>query len=435
MSNDGKGAVLGPQTSNLRRVGSVIYLSQGQARRPSLKSPKASGSARTGRVALVLGGGGITGAAYHLGVLNAMNSMSRRAGVNDFDLYVGTSAGSVIAACLANGITPEELILANLDHESATIPGIGADEIMQPDRRGILRSMLRWPLGVVGAMRRYAGHPFTTGLIDGIGALAENLPPALYTTDGTERYLRKLLEERGSNRFGKTKRKLLITATDLDTSRRVVFGENGADAVRISEAAAASTAIPLLYAPRDIDGHQYVDGGLRSTTNIDIAIAHGAKLVVVVNPLVPYMHDVRHLLPTATGVPTRHLSEKGFPHIAAQTFRIMAQSQLEKELEIVSHAHPDVDIILVEPRNDDEHLFVFNLMDYASRARIARHAFESVAIDLVTRFPEYHKVLGRHGIALDRELLIDQLQAIVEGAEPRFLEATDKDEEDAARDA
>jgi predicted acylesterase/phospholipase RssA len=405
-------------------VGSVIYLSQGQSRPESITTVKSSEPRKTGRVALVLGGGGITGAAYHLGVLNAMNSMSRRAGVNDFDLYVGTSAGAVIAACLANGISPEELILANLEHRAATFPGMGADEIMLPDRRGLMRSMLRWPMGVLGALRRYIGHPFTTGLIDGFGALAEGLPAALYTTDGTERYLRDLLEQRGSNAFGETKRKLLITATDLDTSRRVVFGEHGKDAISISEAAAASTAIPLLYAPREIDHRQYVDGGLRSTTNIDIAIAHGAKLIVVINPLVPYSHDIHHMLPTATGLPTRHLSEKGFPHIAAQTFRIMAQSQLEKELEIVSHAHPDVDIILIEPRRDDEHLFVFNLMDYASRERIARHAFESVAIDLVTRFPEYHKVLGRHGIVLDRELLIDQLQAIVEGAEPRFLEAT-----------
>jgi predicted acylesterase/phospholipase RssA len=405
-------------------VGSVIYLSQGQRRPESITTVKSSEPRKTGRVALVLGGGGITGAAYHLGVLNAMNSMSRRAGVNDFDLYVGTSAGAVVAACLANGITPEELILANLEHRSATFAGMGADEIMLPDRRGLMRSMLRWPVGVLGALRRYIGHPFTTGLIDGFGALAEGLPAALYTTDGTERYLRELLEQRGSNAFGETKRKLLITATDLDTARRVVFGEHGKDAISISEAAAASTAIPLLYAPREIDGRQYVDGGLRSTTNIDIAIAHGAKLIVVINPLVPYSHNIHHMLPSATGLPTHHLSEKGFPHIAAQTFRIMAQSQLEKELEIVSHAHPDVDIILVEPRQDDEHLFVFNLMDYASRERIARHAFESVAIDLVTRFPEYHKVLGRHGIVLDRELLIDQLQAIVEGAEPRFLEAT-----------
>lgn len=397
-------------------MGTVIHLSRGRLK--ETERPRA----RDGRVALVLGGGGITGAAYHLGVLNAMNAMSSSASVNDFDVYVGTSAGAVIASCLANGITPEDLILANLDDERSTLPRIDADEIMTPNRAGILRSLVRWPLGVLGALRRYAGRPFQTRLIDGLGALAEGLPEALYTTDGTERYLRQVFSAEGrSNNFGETKRRLLITATDLDSARRVVFGEPDAPEATISEAAAASTAIPLLYAPRRIGDRVYLDGGLRSTTNIDIAIAHGAKLIVCINPLVPYVHDVRHLLPSATGLASRYISQKGFPHIAAQTFRIMAQAQVEKELEVTAHAHPDVDIILIEPRRDDEHLFVFNLMDYGSRARVARHAFESVAIDLVTRFPDYKKVLGRHGIKIDRDLLIDQLQRIVDGGEPRFL--------------
>ena len=112
-------------------MGSVIHLSQGRTRVETRRRAPSD----SGKVALVLGGGGITGAAYHLGVLNAMNAMSERASVNHFDLYVGTSAGSVVAACLANGITPEELILANLGHPSATLPPIGADEVMRPDRR------------------------------------------------------------------------------------------------------------------------------------------------------------------------------------------------------------------------------------------------------------------------------------------------------------
>jgi NTE family protein len=405
-------------------MGTVIHLSKGRSLAPRGRERTES----AGRVALVLGGGGITGAAYHLGVLTAMNAMSESASVNEFDIYVGTSAGSVIAASLANGITPEDLMLANLGHPSASVPAIGADEIMLPDRRGLMRSLVRWPLSVLGALRRYAGHPFTTSLIDGLGALAEGVPQALYTTDGMERYLRGLLDQPGrSNRFEATKKRLLITATDFDTAERRIFNRRDND-VPISEAAAASTAIPLLYSPREINGRVYMDGGLRSTTNIDVAIAHGAKLVVCINPLVPYVHDIRHLLPSASGLPSRHISQKGFPHIAAQAFRIMAQAQVEKELEVIAHAHPDVDIILIEPRRDDEHLFVFNLMDHASRERIARHAFESVAIDLVTRFPEYKKVLGRHGIKISRDLLIDQLQAIIEGSEPRFIEGADAQE-------
>jgi predicted acylesterase/phospholipase RssA len=273
-------------------------------------------------------------------------------------------------------------------------------------------------------------------LIDGLGALAEGLPAALYTTDGTERYVRELFESPGrSNRFEDIKRKLLVTATDIDSARRVVFGSNEGPDVSISEAASASTAIPLLYAPRRIGNRVYYDGGLRSTTNIDVAIGHGARLIICINPLVPYVHDVRHLLPSATGLDARHISEKGFPHIAAQTFRIMAQAQVEKELELITHAHPDVDIILIEPRSDDEHMFIFNLMDYGSRERVARHAFETVAIDLVTRYPDYKKVLGRHGIKISRDLLIDQLQNVVEGAEPRFLGASNATGDETAAEA
>lgn len=401
-------------------MGTVIYLSEGQL-------SKASGGPQPsdyGRTALVLGGGGITGAAYHLGVLNAMNAMSDRATVNDFDLYVGTSAGAVVASCLANGITPDQLTRAQLGTGTGEIPEIGPDDILRPERRGILKSAVRWPFSVLGAMRRYAAHPFSTSVIDGFGALAEGLPPGMYTTDGTEEWMRRVFESGGrSNRFHETRRQLLITATDLDSASRVVFGRSSTNPIPISEAAAASTAIPLLYSPRRIEDRIYMDGGLRSATNIDVAISHGAKLVVCINPLVPYVHTSGDLLPTATGLAARDISEKGFPHIAAQTFRIMAAAQVEKEIELISHAHPDVDIVLVEPRRDDPHLFIFNLMDYASRERVMRHAFESVAIDLVTRFPDYKKVGNRHGIKLNRNKLIEQLQEVISGAEPKFFTA------------
>ncbi|HET7483041.1 MAG TPA: patatin-like phospholipase family protein [Actinomycetota bacterium] len=399
-------------------MGAVIYLSQGHAR---FQQAVAKHEGR-GRTALVLGGGGITGAAYHLGVLNAMSAMSRRVTVNDFDLFVGTSAGAVVAACLANGIPPDELLRAQIGQRDGSIPEIRADEILMPERKGLLRSAVRWPLGVLGAIRRYAAHPLTTSLIDGFGALAEGLPPGLYTTDGTEAWMRRLFTSEGrSNRFHETKRELLITATDLDAGTRMVFGASATADVEISDAAAASTAIPLLYSPRRIGERVYLDGGLRSTTNIDVAIAHGATLIVCINPLVPYVHNPGDLLPSATGLASRDISEKGFPHIAAQTFRIMATAQVEKEIELITHAHPEVDIVLIEPRRDDEHLFVFNLMDYASRERVARHAFESVAIDLVTHFPDYAKVGKRHGIKLDRQLLLEQLQEIVSGAEPKIF--------------
>ena len=86
-------------------------------------------------------------------------------------------------------------------------------------------------------------------------------------------------------------RELYLAATDLDRCERLIFGEPGWDDVPISRAVAASTALPVLYAPVRVRDRDLVDGGVYSTTNLDVAVAHGATLVIVVNPLVPYRAD------------------------------------------------------------------------------------------------------------------------------------------------
>jgi len=80
-------------------------------------------------------------------------------------------------------------------------------------------------------------------------------------------------------------------ATDLDSCERIVFGEPGWDDVAISRAVSASTALPVLYAPVAIAGRELIDGGIVSTTNLDVAAAHGATLIIVVNPLVPFSNE------------------------------------------------------------------------------------------------------------------------------------------------
>src|SRR3954470_24513712 len=93
------------------RMGNVVNLEAGAKERKS-----ASGSSRTPRrkrsskTALVLGGGGFTGGVYEIGALRALDLLSVNKTVNDFDIYVGTSAGSLVASFAANGITPEQMM-------------------------------------------------------------------------------------------------------------------------------------------------------------------------------------------------------------------------------------------------------------------------------------------------------------------------------------
>src|SRR5213596_815322 len=161
--------------------------------------------------------------------------------------------------------------------------------------------------------------------MDVVTGLAEALPPGLYTGDGIEKYIRSVFRE--SDRrddFRLLEPELYLAATDLDTCERIVFGSSGWDDVPISEAVRASTALPMIYKPVKVRDHELVDGGIVSTTNVDLAVEAGAKFVVVVNPLVPYVNDFSADVSSLTGRRPRRVSDLGFTKIGYQTFKLIA---------------------------------------------------------------------------------------------------------------
>jgi predicted acylesterase/phospholipase RssA len=102
------------------------------------------------------------------------------------------------------------------------------------------------------------------------------LPSALYDSEALERYVCQVLRKRGCcNSFSDVARDLHAIATDLDSGERAVFGSNEHSDVPISQAVAASSALPLVYKPVRIGANEYVDGGLRGTASLDLAIEQG----------------------------------------------------------------------------------------------------------------------------------------------------------------
>lgn len=378
-----------------------------------------------GKRALVLGGGGIAGASFEIGALLALNDALVDFKATDFDVYVGTSAGSFISACLVNGITPEAFARSQLGTGPSDVPGISRRQIMKPVRRRVGRGSMAWASAMRQAAYRLARDGTNVSLMDAFFTMTEGLASSrLYTTRGMEEYLASLFARRSrTNRFEKLGKELYVTATDLDTAERVVFGEPEMPKATIAQAVAASAAIPVIYEPVRINGREYLDGGLRSSTNIDIAVAHGASFIVLVNPLVPYLHDARYLLP-GFRQPINHVSDGGLGRLIAQVFRIMARSQLDKELELIRINYPNVNVLVLEPRRDDENLFIYNLMDYGARTQVARDAFEQVAVDLVTHFPTINRLLRTAGIQVSKEILLEQLQQVLAGGTAEaFLES------------
>src|SRR4029450_6846842 len=139
----------------------------------------------------------------------------------------------------------------------------------------------------------------------------------------------------------------------------------------------------------EIAGREFIDGGILSTTNVDVAIERGAKFVVVINPLVPYVNDFDKDIPTLSGSRVRRVSDMGLPPILNQTFRLLSHDRLHRAVELWEESYPGVDIVLIEPELDDELMFGTSVLDYRSRLEIAKHGFESVTLRLARDYDRY----------------------------------------------
>jgi len=381
-------------------MGKVVQLDPGDPR-------TGAGAARTrgrrrgrSKTALVLGGGGFTGGVYQIGALRALDLLSCNRTVNEFDVYVGTSAGAFVAALAANGITPEEMMRVVDRQTPSPFRDIDLGQLLRPNVGGFARAGALLPLRLLRLARELAAGRTQLSVMDLALGLGEALPSGMYSGAGIEAYLHKVLTDGGrADRFPDVGPELYLTATDLDTCERIVFGTEGWDDVPISQAVSASTALPMVYEPVTIHGRELIDGGIVSTTNLDIAVEAGARFIVVINPLVPYVNPMRPI-PTLLGPRTRHVSDMGFPQIAYQAFKLLAYQRLHEMAKQWSERYPGVDIVLIEPEPDDELMFQTSVMNYASRVQIARHGFESVTLRLASDYDDMRAAAERHGIEL-----------------------------------
>jgi NTE family protein len=356
---------------------------------------------RSSRTALVLGGGGFTGGVYQIGALRALDLLSSNRSVNQFDIYVGTSAGALIASLAANGVTPEQMMRTVNDQVPHSLPPLDRQMFLRLNKGEFVSKAVKLPLHAVSVARNVARSLGSLSAVDLVLALGDALPSGIYTGEGVEDYVRRALSEEGrTDDFRLLKRELYLAATDLDTCERIVLGAEGWDDIPISSAVRASTALPMIYAPYRVRDRELVDGGIVSTTNLDIAVEAGAKFIVVVNPLVPYVNDFSKTIPTLFGTRVRRVSDMGFPKIGYQTFKLLAYQRLH---EVASHwkeRYPGVDIVLVEPDPDDELMFQTNILNFASRVEVARHGFESVTLNLAKDYDAIREVCRRHGIEI-----------------------------------
>ncbi|HEY81220.1 MAG TPA: patatin family protein [Caldilineae bacterium] len=365
------------------------------------------------KTAIVLAGGGLTGAVYEVGALRAIDAMLVDRSVNDFDIIVGTSAGALVGSMLARGITPAEMMRV-LDGTSTSASRILPRHLFSLNTQEFLQKSLRFPITLKNAISHYLRHRNDMNVADILWSLTEALPSGLYDNRTLEQFMRGVWEEYGlSDDFRDVQRELYVIATDLDTGKRVVFGAPSWRHVPISKAIAASSAVPLLYRPVRIDDQEFVDGAVRGNASLDIAIEAGARLIVCINPLVPIDNSQKRAIPLL-GEDGRFISEKGAQAVLSQFMRISLRSGLAYHIKQLRRRYPDIDIILIEPRRDDFAMAFYNIMRYSARVTIAQHGYQSVTLDLEHQYRELKAILARHGIPITRRLVAEELEAMRE---------------------
>ena len=320
------------------------------------------------RLALALAGGGVIGGMYEVGALAALEERLEDAG--GFDVYVGCSAGSVVASLLANGVPASE-VYRILDQDL-------------PDplnfRRGAVYSSdaFRHAAGRFGRLVWAVGKNALAGLrgsVPDMLARAEgDLPAGLFDLAALERFMREAFAKRGlANDFTALPRTLLIPAVDIEQARRAVFGQGELRHVPISQAIAASSSIPGFFEPWAIEGRDYVDGGVGFCGHADLAAETGARVVVVVNPLVPN-HEPG----------TVPLRSRGLYSILEQAGRIYSQNLLQLGLAAMRVKYARTEFFLIQPPRADAPMLGPSMGFEASHAAL-RYGYESTKVSIVPR--------------------------------------------------
>jgi NTE family protein len=392
-------------------------------------------SKRPSKIALVLAGGAVTGGAFKMGGLKALNDFLVGRGISDFDIYVGLSAGALLSVPLAAGFSPDEMIEV-IDGTSKRFDPLLPTDLYTPNvgelagrPARLAWEFARWgPSVLVDFFRGLPGLPST--FHDALGellrspdyvhvermalrlrsevsprrsfpAVSDAIPTGLLTNAPLERWLRRNLEKIGVpnefEAFSKERNnKLYITACELDTAERIIFGSDEHTQMSISEAVQASTALPIFYKPARIDGVDYIDGGVRNTANIDVAIDKGADLVICYNPFRPIRND-------PTTVDGRRIADQGLKGVLNQVFRTLLQSRLRLGLETYRHKEQFTgDIVVLEPKEHDLDFFSMNPMAYWKRDAALRHGYESVRHTIEHNFDELDDVLSGHGLRMSQ---------------------------------
>ncbi len=368
--------------------------------------PLKDGVVRSGpRVGLALAGGGPLGIIYQIGALLALDEALEGVDLNDLYVYGGVSVGAINAAALANGFTPAKICRIFVRNESLAFP-LDPEHFMRP-AFGLYWDCLKSVPGLLwDAVWSFIKNPQDRDILAVLSKLGPAIPAGLLDNSTIDQFLATIFGSRNrTNDFRRLKRKLFVVATDLDTGEIIEFGTKSNDHIPISKAVQASTAMPGLYPPVEIEGRYYIDGSVKKTVHASTALDAGADLLICINPLVPF--NAKHAKPGEMRK-MESLVDGGLPVVMSQTFYALIHSRMKIGLARYTADYPDRDIILFEPNSGDAKMFFSNVFSFTNRRKVCEHAYQTTRRDLLARRNELIPLFARHDIHLRVDILEDQ---------------------------
>jgi NTE family protein len=265
------------------------------------------------RVGLVLGGGGITGAAYEMAALMTLE-LATGWNPNRADVIVGTSSGSFVAALVRhNALGLDSLVLPDDERKDVT-ERIRSHVYSKGPSLGVGKWVRH---GIVPGVRR-------PGLTLFLGS------PAPYQATGLAQWVTTHVGDEAAGSWPTSP--TAIVAHDLRHGSRIAFGTENAPVVGLADAVAASSAIPLVFSPYRIGKNFYVDGGVSSGTHADLVLGYDEPLDLVLV-----------LAPLAADVPRKRarFHEKMFDRVGNRS--------LTEEISLIKHAWPHCEVVVLSP--------------------------------------------------------------------------------------
>lgn len=393
------------------------------------KHDPAGRQGRPSKIALVLAGGAVSGGAFKAGGLKALDELlSRGRGsgrgpmrLTDFDIFVGLSAGSVLASALAGGISAEEIYRTTLGESSSFSPMRVLDFMRlnvrePPERVALFASKVAEVVAtyVSGREDPRTGKPFSAQqTLFKLAQVGTRLvPTGLFDAQGVRDYLRRQMRKSGlpddfRELYRVRQKALYVTAVELNTGAQVVFGpDEPYSAVPISDAVSASCGLPFWYRtvrlrnpragePGERRWLDLADGGVVRTANVGVALKRGADLVIVYNPFTPLKYSV----------PDRSLYEHGLYALGSQLFRTVLGSRLDIGKDKVA-LDPSIqsDVVYIEPHSADLDFFAMNPLNFWSKRQAATHGYTSVKAAFESCHEPLRQVFARHGIELSESI-------------------------------